>query len=150
MRWLLASTLLIAGAAHAQEIPDGASLFGRCSACHTATGAGLPGAFPPLNRDVRRLAAKPEGRRYLVLAIKLGLIGPLSVEGQTYRNVMPAQNLDAVTIAAVLNHVGMRISHDGPPFTQFTTTEVAAILPEAAKTTAAELAALHGTLSDGK
>ena len=150
MRWLLVSALLIAGAAHAQDTPDGASLFGRCSACHTASGAGLPGAFPPLNRDVRTLAAKPQGRRYLVLAIRLGLIGTLNVEGQTYRNVMPAQALDAATIAAVLNHVGMKITHDGPAFTPFTTTEVAAILPEADKTSPAALAALHGTLSDGK
>lgn len=148
MRWLLATLLLIPAAAHADA--DGASIYGRCSACHTATGAGLPGAFPPLNRDVRDLAAKPEGRRYLVLVAKLGLIGPLIVEGQTYRNVMPAQGLDAESIAAVLNHVGTKIAHDGPAWRAFTAAEVAAILPEAEKTSAAALAALHGTLSGGK
>ena len=150
MRWGLAGALLIAGAAHAQDAPDGASLYGRCSACHTASGAGLPGAFPPLNRDLRMLAAKPAGRRYLVLAVRLGLIGPLSVEGQTYRNVMPAQGLDAASIAAVLNHVGTKIAHEGPAFAPFTPAEVAAILPDADKTSASALAALHGTLSDGK
>lgn len=150
MRWLLGALMLVGTAAQAQDAPDGASLYGRCSACHTATGAGLPGAFPPLNRDLRELAAKREGRRYLVLVARLGLIGPLSVEGQTYRNVMPAQGLDATQIAAVLNHVGTRIAHDGPAWRAFTPAEVAAILPDAATTSAQALAALHGTLSSGQ
>ena len=126
---------------------DGASIYGRCSACHTASGAGLPGAFPPLNRDVRMLAARPDGRRYLALVVLVGLIGPLQVEGASYRNVMPAQSgLDAADVAAVLNHVGAQISHDGPAFRPFTATEVAGYAADKATITASDLAALHARL----
>jgi len=141
---LLIPALLIATSAMAQ---DGASIFGRCAACHTATGAGLPGAFPPLNRDVRELAARTDGRRYLALAVMVGLIGPLQVEGAMYRNVMPAQSgLEPADIAAVLNHVGTQISHDGPPFHPFTAAEVAGYAADKAKVSATDLAALHARL----
>jgi mono/diheme cytochrome c family protein len=145
---LIIPALLVTVAASAQNAaPDGASIFGRCSACHTATGAGLPGAFPPLNRDVRNLAARPEGRRYLALVVLVGLIGPLDVEGQSYRNVMPAQSgLEPADVAAVLNHIGTRISHDGPPFKPFTVAEVTGYAADAGKVSPGELAALHARL----
>jgi mono/diheme cytochrome c family protein len=152
---LIALAVFLAGAALAQgamadPAPDGASIYGRCSACHTASGAGLPGAFPPLNRDMRMMAAQPAGRRYLALVVRLGLIGALDVEGQTYRNVMPAQSgLEDAAIAAVLNHVGTRISHDGPAFRPFTAAEVAGYTADAGKTSAAELATLHANLAKG-
>ncbi len=145
---LLLPVLLLATPARAQDAgADGAMLFERCAACHTASGAGLPGAFPPLNHDFRVLAARPEGRRYLVLVVSVGLIGPLQVDGASYRNVMPAQSgLDAAGIAAVLNHVGTRLSHDGPAFRAFTAAEVAGYAADAAKTNASELAALHARI----
>ncbi|MFK5004668.1 hypothetical protein ACI4AP_29160, partial [Klebsiella pneumoniae] len=63
--------------------------------------------FPPLNADFRAQAASPGGRRYLALAVLKGLMGPITIEGTTYRGVMPAQaGLDDAAIAAVLNHVG--------------------------------------------
>jgi len=147
MKWALAliPAILITTGAQAQ---DGAAVFERCAACHTATGAGVPGAFPPLNRDVRTLAARPEGRRYLALVVMVGLIGPLQVEGQTFRNVMPAQSgLDAAAVAAVLNHVGTRISHDGPPFRAFSAAEVAGYAADLGKVGPTDLAALHARLA---
>ena len=30
------------------KVQDGATVFKRCAACHLATGAGVPGAYPPL------------------------------------------------------------------------------------------------------
>jgi mono/diheme cytochrome c family protein len=144
---LIGAALATTGAQAQDAARDGASLFGRCAACHTATGAGLPGAFPPLNRDMRMLAARPEGRRYLALVVMVGLIGPLVVEGQSYRNVMPAQSgLDAADVAAVLNHIGTRISHDGPAFRPFTVAEVAGYAAEAPKISPTDLAALHARL----
>jgi mono/diheme cytochrome c family protein len=145
---LVLPALLAASAGLGEDpAPDGASIFGRCSACHTATGAGLPGAFPPLNRDLRDLAAKPEGRRYLALVVMVGLIGPLDVEGHSYRNVMPAQSgLDPAAVAAVLNHIGLRISHDGAPFRPFTTAEVTGYAADAPQVSPTDLAALHARL----
>jgi len=147
---LIVPAFMLAAAAvvHAEDAaPDGAAIFGRCAACHTATGAGLPGAFPALNRDVRVLAARPDGRRYLALVVMTGLSGPLEVDGQTYRNFMPAQSgLDAADIAAVLNHLGTQITHDGPPFRAFTTAEVAGYAGDAGKVSGDDLAALHARI----
>ena len=146
---LIVPALLITGLARAADLAgDGAAIYGRCAACHTASGAGLPGAFPALNRDFRVMANSNGGRRYLALVINLGLVGPLDVDGQTYRNVMPAQSdLAAPDIAAVLNHIGSQISHEGPPFRAFSTAEVAGYLGDVGKVSASDLAALHATLA---
>ena len=146
MRALIALALALPTVAVAAS-PDGAAIFTRCAACHTATGAGVPGAYPPLNADVRALAAKPEGRRYLALVVLKGLNGPLEVEGRAFRNVMPAQSgLDEAAVASVLNHVGTKIAHAGPPFKPFTAAEVAGYAKGAEAVTPGELARLHATL----
>jgi mono/diheme cytochrome c family protein len=116
--------LLAAGPVLSAE-PDGAKLYARCAACHLPGGAGVPGTYPPLGSDVRVKAGKPEGRRFLALAVLKGLMGPLVVDGKTYRGVMPAHMFDDAEAAAVLNHVGTAIVTSGPAFTPFTAAEVA-------------------------
>ncbi|HNN56211.1 MAG TPA: cytochrome c [Novosphingobium sp.] len=134
----------------AQPGPNGATIFTRCAACHTATGRGVPGAYPPLGSDFRALAAKPDGRRYLVLAVTRGVSGPLVVEGKPFRNVMPAQSgLDDASVAAVLNHVGTVIAKSGPPFKAFTAKEVATARASGQAITAADVARLHATVGGG-
>ena len=126
MRWriALASALLLsAGAAVAQD--DGATLYKRCAACHLATGAGVPGAFPPLRGDIRALAAKPEGRRYLALVVIKGVSGPITAEGKTYRGFMPAQTLNDAQVATVLNHVLATSAKGTPAARPFAAAEVA-------------------------
>lgn len=124
---------------------DGAATFTRCAACHTKTGAGVPGAYPPLGKDFRNLAVSKQGRRYLVLAVIKGLAGPLDVEGSSYRNVMPAQSgLDEAAIADVLNYAGTVIAKSGPPFDLFTSAEVSGYKAGAATLTGADIARLHG------
>ena len=45
----LAAASLLATAAAAQTVPDGATLFKQnCAACHQPMGQGIPGAFPAL------------------------------------------------------------------------------------------------------
>jgi mono/diheme cytochrome c family protein len=142
---LILLAALAAGTSAMAAEPDGAAIFTRCAACHTASGGGVPGAFPALNRDVRELAAKPAGRRYLALVVLNGLSGEVRVDGATYRNFMPAQaGLNPAEVAAVLNHLGTRITHDGPPFRAFDAAEVARYAAD--KVTPADLAALHATL----
>ncbi len=88
---------------HAQ---DGATIFKRCAACHLPTGAGVPGAFPPLKGEVAALAGSPAGRRYLALVVMRGVSGPITVGGKPFRGTMPAQSgLNDEQVAAVLNHV---------------------------------------------
>jgi mono/diheme cytochrome c family protein len=124
--------------------PDGATVFARCAACHTRTGAGVPGAYPPLGADFRALAAKDAGRRYIVLAVTRGLMGPITVEGRPYAGVMPAQGgLDDGAVAAVLNHVGTKIAKTGPAFRPFDSGEVARLRQSGASLGPADVARLH-------
>ncbi len=63
----------------------GAELYGQnCAACHGPTGAGVPGAFPPLRGNPH--AADPG---YVAKVIREGRSGPLTVGGQTYNGQMP-------------------------------------------------------------
>ncbi len=145
--WLLLALLVLAAPAAAQA-PDGAALYKRCAACHLPSGAGVTGAFPPLQTDFLSLAGKADGRRYLALALIKGIAGPLTVDGKTYRGVMPAQSmLDDAGIATVLNHVGNTIAKGGNGFRAFTPAEVAAARQSGEGLTSANIGALHGKLS---
>lgn len=116
---LVAASLVLRAPATAAAQPDGAVTYKRCAACHVATGAGVPGAFPPLGGNIRALSQSAEGRRYLAMVVIKGVSGPLTVEGKTYRGVMPAQgDLDDASIAAVLDHVVAKIAKGkAKPFT---------------------------------
>lgn len=107
-----------------------------CAACHLPTGAGVPGAYPPIRASVPALAQSAGGRKYLVLAITHGLAGPITVEGRRYSGAMPAQPLNDDQIAAALN----RLLGGKKPFTA---AEVAAIRRSGAKLTPAQIAVLR-------
>lgn len=108
---LIAISLVMRAPAAAASPVDGAAAYKRCAACHLATGAGVPGAFPPLAGNVRTLAQSAEGRKYMTLVVLKGVSGPLTVEGKTYRGVMPTHgDFDDATIAALLNHVVTKIA----------------------------------------
>lgn len=133
--------------AAAPGAPDGAQVYMRCAACHTASGKGVPGAYPPLCADFRAMAAKPAGRRYLALVVTRGLAGPLTIEGKNYNGVMPAQSgLDDAAVAAVLSHVGSKIAGGGAAFPAFTAAEVAKARASGASLSGAEVAKLHAAL----
>jgi cytochrome c oxidase subunit 2 len=74
----------------------------RCASCHQPTGAGIPGAFPPL-AGAEQVTGKAEEHIKIVLN---GLNGAITVKGQSYNGVMPAWK-DVMTdreIAAVLTY----------------------------------------------
>lgn len=85
-----------------QDVNKGKTVYTKtCIACHQATGAGIPGAFPPLaksdylNADVNR-------------AIKQVIKGsniPMTVNGKKYTTAMPPQALSDQQIADVLTYV---------------------------------------------
>ena len=123
---------------------DGAAIFAKCAACHTRTGAGVPGVFPPLGEDFRTKAASDAGRRYLALVVTRGVSGPIKVGGKAYAGVMPAQgNLDDASVAAVLNHVGTEIAKTGPAFKPFAEAEIAAHRATGTSLSAQDVAKLH-------
>lgn len=144
LAWLCA----LLGTASAARAADGPALFKQCAACHLPTGAGVPGTYPPLaSADFKAQALTPAGRRYLVLVVLKGAIGPLTVDGKPYMAVMPAQlQLDDAGVAAVLNHVATAIAQVGEGFQPFTAADVAAIRAADAALNGQQVAAMHAEL----
>ena len=86
-----------------EQMKAGQALFaGTCSTCHQASGAGLPGVFPPLAKS-DWLAANPKKAIDVVLG---GLAGPVKVNGQDYNSVMPPMGqLNDDEVANILTYV---------------------------------------------
>lgn len=98
-------TLVLLGAGlygYSQDVAKGKGVYNKvCVACHQATGAGIPGAFPPLaksdylNSDLNRA----------IRGVVKGLSGPITVNGKKYNSAMPAQALSDQQIADALTYV---------------------------------------------
>ncbi|MCC7340740.1 MAG: cytochrome c [Bryobacterales bacterium] len=116
----------------------GKRTFNNCTQCHQVNGAGIPGAFPPLDG-----AERVSGPPHVLAAILLhGLHGPLQVKGQTYNGDMPAWGqLSDEEIAGVLTYVRASWSNKAP--------EVSPALVKAMRTqTASQTAPWTGTALD--
>lgn len=92
---------------HSMASDAGKTAYQRCSACHLADGAGVPGAFPPLKDRLSLIANDDTGREYLIAVIKSGLSGMLNIGGMQYMGYMPAQGagLSNEQIAGLLNYL---------------------------------------------
>ncbi|HSI13340.1 MAG TPA: cytochrome c [Chthoniobacter sp.] len=97
-----------AGAAPAAASPEVLALgkttyMTICIACHQPTGAGLPMVFPPLTKSPY-VNGNPE--RFAAIILK-GNIGPFTVDGKPFNNVMPPQEamLTDDKIAATMSFV---------------------------------------------
>jgi mono/diheme cytochrome c family protein len=77
-----------------------------CGICHLQNGAGVPGAFPPLNERLGHWAKTENGRTYLVKVLTQGLNGVIVVDGQQFMGAMPAigMQLEPEKVAALLNY----------------------------------------------
>lgn len=130
----LAIGALALGLAASAQADDGAgaSAYSRCVVCHLADGTGVPGAFPSLSGRLGAVAGSDAGRKYLVMVVKSGLMGALSVDGVTYRGVMPPQAvaLDDAAVAALLNYIMTEFNANDLPqdWRHFTAGEVVAIV----------------------
>jgi mono/diheme cytochrome c family protein len=97
-------------------------------ACHQATGAGIPGAFPPIAGHVGELVAAD--RAYPAKLVLFGMMGPIDVQGTTYNGLMPglAAALSDAQVAGILNHVLVAwddVEVLGDAFEPYTAEEVA-------------------------
>jgi nitrite reductase (NO-forming) len=72
-----------------------------CFACHMANGEGLPNVFPPLAQSDY---IKADTDRTIKVVLK-GMSGPVTVNGKTYNNMMPPQDLSDDQAADVLTYV---------------------------------------------
>ena len=77
--------------------------LGNCQACHVASGAGQPGAIPPL---VGSEWVTGSEKRLAMILLK-GLMGPVKVKGAPYNGVMPPWEaaLSDKKIAAVMTYI---------------------------------------------
>lgn len=82
---------------------DGAAIFAaNCASCHQATGAGLPGVFPPLDGS-EWVHGSPKVLANIVLH---GINGEINVKGTSYKGLMPSfQQLSDAELAGVLTHI---------------------------------------------
>ena len=110
-RMLAALAMVLAQARAA--VPDGAAIYAeKCQMCHQPTGQGAPPAFPPLAQADWLL----QDRARTIRVLCEGLSGPITVNGKTYRNAMPAQVLDDAQVAAVLTFVTTSWGNTARPF----------------------------------
>ncbi len=83
-----------------------------CASCHQATGAGIPGAFPPLVGHVPTLYNAD--RSYLVNLLLYGLQGEIEVLGEPYNGAMPQwSQLSDDDVAATLNYISTAWENEG-------------------------------------
>ncbi|MFA5664186.1 cytochrome c [Castellaniella sp.] len=83
---------------------DGGQVYAaNCVACHQATGAGVPGVFPPLSKS-EWVDADDAG--IMIRIVLHGIHGPITVEGHEYNGEMPSfAKFSDAEVAAVVNHV---------------------------------------------
>lgn len=93
---------------------DGAALYASlCVACHQASGAGVPGVFPPLAGS-----EWVQGSDAVLARIVLqGVTGQLTVKGQAFQGAMPSfkGQLSDAQLAALLSHLRGQWGNNAPP-----------------------------------
>jgi mono/diheme cytochrome c family protein len=111
VKLLILAALASSTLALAQTSPT----YQQCQGCHQASGAGVPGVFPPLAGHVPDILATKGGRTYLVQVLLYGLAGQINVKGQNYNGVMPAwSQLSDADLAGVLNHISTQWGNKFP------------------------------------
>jgi mono/diheme cytochrome c family protein len=99
-----------------------AQYLGLCGACHQPTGMGLPPVFPPLLNSEYVTGSTER----LVAIVLKGVIGPITVDGKPYNNMMPPQGavLTDSKISQITSYVRDAFGGKASPIT---TEEVTAI-----------------------
>ncbi len=114
LRFFLLLPALALAAPDAAQMQRGAQLYAeKCALCHQINGAGVPPIYPPLAGSDWMLADRARSIRVLCE----GLEGAITVKGQSYVNVMPAQVLDDAQAAAVLTFATNSWGNAAAPFT---------------------------------
>lgn len=97
----------VAGPMVAPAVPASAGevAYTRCAVCHTPTGEGMPGVYPPLAGSawVTGPAARP------IAVVLHGVQGPIAVKGATYNSAMMPYGtgvpMSDAEVAAVVSHI---------------------------------------------
>lgn len=102
--------------AAATETSQGKNVYVKyCLVCHQSNGKGVPGLYPPINETDW---VNGDKQRLITLVLN-GQEGPIEVKGETYNNVMPAQNfLSNQEVAAVLTYIRSDFGNDASAITE--------------------------------
>lgn len=77
-----------------------------CQMCHQAGAKGVPGVYPRLTGRMDAIAAKPEGRKWLMSVLLFGQSGKIVVDGKPVGGVMaPYGRLTDDDLATVLTYI---------------------------------------------
>ena len=102
------------------DAANGEAIYKRaCASCHMAGGDGIANVYPPLAKS-DYLA----NRENTIKQVIKGSSGEMVVNGKTYNNAMPPQQLNDDEVAAVLTYVYTNMGNSGAPVTA---AEVAAV-----------------------
>ena len=108
-------------------VKQGKKLYdNNCLSCHKASGAGLAGAFPPLDGSQWVLGSEER----LVKLVWNGLQGPIKVKGNEYNGIMPAFNakFSPKQMAEVLTYIRQAWSNEAAGLEFITEERAAAII----------------------
>jgi glucose/arabinose dehydrogenase len=98
----------------AEQLARGEKIFvEKCALCHQPSGLGTPPVYPPLAQSDWLMA----NRERTIRVLCEGLSGPITVAGQRYDNLMPAQILDDAPVADVLTYATNSWGNQSPVFT---------------------------------
>jgi mono/diheme cytochrome c family protein len=105
----------------------GRTVYNTCAGCHTPTGIGQPGLYPPLAGSEFVLG----GTERIVKIVLNGLIGPITVKGLTYNSPPPAMPphgtlMSDQEIADVITYVRNNFGNSGSMVTKAMVAEVRA------------------------
>ena len=120
---VLAESATVSTLTRDERIAAGKTLFAStCSACHQATGSGLPGSIPPLAGS--DFLVKNDKERVLGVVLN-GLSGPVKVNGASFNSVMPTWN--HLTNDELANVITFVLNSWGNPGGEVTPAEVAKV-----------------------
>ncbi len=110
----LVSSAFALGSAYAEDAAElGKTVYMQvCVACHQPSGLGLPPVFPTLSKT-EYVSGSPE--RFAAMILK-GVMGPITVNGQQFNNIMPPQEavLTDEKIAAAISYVRSSFGNSSP------------------------------------
>lgn len=93
-----------------ERMEKGEMLYAQnCMACHMVQGRGVPGVFPPVY-DSDYLQARDDKGIGIILD---GLQGEITVNGNTYNNIMPAMQMSDDDIASVMTYIYNELNNGG-------------------------------------
>lgn len=110
----IVSSVFAFGSANAEDAAElGKTVYMQvCVACHQPSGLGLPPVFPTLSKT-EYVSGSPE--RFAAMILK-GVMGPITVNGQQFNNIMPPQEamLTDEKIAAAISYVRSNFGNSSP------------------------------------